>query len=121
VAEAPYKPPRAPGELGPAGRRLWRAQTRNIAHGEEELLVVLRACRQEDDNARLEEAAQGEPVYIEGSKGQRVLNPIWAALGQGRLTVQRLLAGVTVIDAVSAGLRRSSAGRNLARQRWNGG
>jgi hypothetical protein len=114
-----YKPPRPAPELGPAGRRLWRARVRDTQHSEEELLTVLRACRQEDDNARLEQAAIEEPVYIEGSRGQRIINPIWAELRQGRLNVQRLLAGVTVIDEAGKG-QRSSAARRMALARWAG-
>lgn len=126
------RPPRAPSGLGPAGRKVWAAHTKDFESPEgiirrvyrpDELLRLEKGCRQDDENERLQAELASSPVLTEGSKGQTIVNSLFDAIRKGRLATQRLLMGLdpTDVEDVDAGLRKSMAGRRLARTRWNGG
>lgn len=113
-----YKPPRCPPGLGPAGQKLWRTYAAQWELRPDELLTLSRAAKQEDDNARLEQALAAEPILVPGSQNQLIVNGLYAQLRAGRLTAQRLLGVLTVDSDAPAGERKSWAGRKLARARW---
>ena len=113
-----YQPPRCPPGLAPAGQKLWRTYVNQWELRADEQLTLWRAAKQECDNARLEEALAGEPVLVPGSQGQLVVNRLCAELRAGRLTTQRLLGALVADGNEPAGLRKSSAGRKLAKARW---
>lgn len=114
------KPPRAPPGLGAAGKRQWRSAVNRYEFWPHELLGLERACRQADDNAALEVARVGQPVMIEGSRGQLRVNPLYAELRAGRESVNRQMAALGLADALDAdAASRSSAARRLVRARWD--
>jgi len=117
-----YRPPRCPPGLEPPGRRLWRAVTRGFELRPDELTLLEAACRLADEIAVLEAGLVGAPALVAGSAGQERVNPLYGEVRSHRLALGRLLAGLGLADADDdAGLKRSSAGRRLARQRWNRG
>lgn len=118
----PAERPRAPAGLGAPGRTLWRAVTDGYTLREDERQALVAACRTLDELARLEAALKDAPVVVAGSKGQERPNPLFAEVRSHRLALKALLASVGLTDAEAdrhAGAARSSAGRKLARQRWD--
>lgn len=117
-----YKPPRAvPGLRGP-GRKLWRAVVNSFELRPDELVTLEAACRLADEVGVLERGLVRAPALVEGSKGQSRVNPLFPEVRSHRLALGRLLAQLGLAEAdADAGLRRSTAGRRLARLRWNGG
>jgi hypothetical protein len=121
VGDKPGRIPNAPRGLGVAGRQLWRAIVREAEFFAHEEATLTSACKVADEIATLEEALRDSSTWIEGSKSQRKLNPVFAELRAHRLALARLLreAGVAGIDGdESDGLAKSSAGRRLAGMRW---
>jgi hypothetical protein len=87
----------------------------------DELLLLERSCRLEDQVATLETGLAGAPLLVEGSKGQDRPNPLYAEIRAHTLAVGRLLAQLGLADAIDPdGATRSSAGRRMARARWSG-
>lgn len=124
TAKAPVvaRPPRAPGGLRSAAKRLWRTVLGGFELRPDELVVLEAACRLADETADLEAALAAAPAMISGSKGQLRVNPIFAEVRNHRLALGRLLAQLGLADAgADAGSTKSTAGRRLARQRWSGG
>jgi hypothetical protein len=88
----------------------------------DELTLLEAACRLADEVGLLEAGLVGAPALVPGSKGQERVNPLFPEVRSHRLALGRLLAQLGLAEADSdAGLKRSSAGRRLARQRWNRG
>jgi hypothetical protein len=88
---------------------------------EYELLLLEKLARNEDVLGRLEPEAATALIFIAGSRGQLVINPIFEVVRQHRLTSAKLVAQLAFGDAVDPdGKARSSAGRAMARARWNG-
>jgi hypothetical protein len=115
--------PRAPSGLrrGGWGRRVWRRLTKRYQMREDELLVLEKLALNEDVLERLETEAATAPLYIEGSRGQQVQNPIFDLARQHRLTSAKLLGQLGFADALDAdGRAKSSAGRKMALTRWAG-
>lgn len=117
-----YAPPRCPGGLNTAGRRLWRAVTHAFELRADELELLAAAARLADEIVTLEEALSAGPAMVSGSKGQTKPNGLYSEVRAHRLALARLLAQLGLAAAEEdAGQKRSSAGRRLARQRWNRG
>jgi hypothetical protein len=112
--------PSPPRGLKTAGRRLWREVRAAFELRADELRILEAACRLSDELAVLDKALRTAPALTQGSQGQDVMNPLFAAARQHRLALGRLLAqlGLDDADAEHAGQARSAAGRRLARQRW---
>ena len=115
-----HKPARAPAGLGATGRKRWRKLTSAYVWRPDELDALEGYCRQADDTVFLEAAAVGQPAYIEGSRGQQIMNPIFAEIRASRQAEQRLRAALGLADAVDEdGTRRSTAARRMALRRWS--
>jgi hypothetical protein len=114
---------RAPSGLKATGGALWRAVVGEFELRADERAVLAAACRVADDLDRLQAMLAAGPIEVDGSKGQTVLNPIFAEVRQQRLTLARLLSqlGLGDANAVASGLARSAAGRKLAMTRWSKG
>lgn len=118
----PAERPKAPVGLGTHGRALWRAVTDGYTLREDERQALVAAAQTLDELARIEAALKDAPVVVEGSKGQERPNPLFAEVRAHRLVLKGLLLAVGLTDAEAdrhAGAARSSAGRKLARQRWD--
>ena len=107
-----------PVGLGAQGKRLWRRVTSLYALGEHEAEALTSACRTCDDIARLEDALKDAPVMATGSRGQTIVNPLFAEVRSHRLAFARLLSAAG-LDA--GGVEdRGTAARKMARLRWQG-
>ncbi|MCB0862612.1 MAG: hypothetical protein KDB66_05290 [Solirubrobacterales bacterium] len=118
------KAPKPPAGLGDSGRDLWKSIWSDLPKrwelDEREQAVLLAACRQADDVARLEVAADEHGPMTTGSRGQAVLNPAVAEARQGRLALSRLLGQLHLPDddekpVTAASLR----GKRAADVRWD--
>jgi hypothetical protein len=117
-----YKPPRATPGLQAAGRRLWRAVVGSFELRADELVTLGAACHMADEIVALEDALADASVLITGSAGQETVNGLFREARSHRLGLARLLTQLGLAEAdADAGMKRSSAGRRLARQRWNRG
>lgn len=94
----PDKPskPRAPADLGGAGRTVWRRLVSAYAFEEHELAVLETACRQADDVAALEVLIANDGLTVAGSAGQPRLNPAVAEARQGRIAFAKLLGALAL-------------------------
>lgn len=113
---------RAPTGLQAAGKALWRVVQTGYTLREDERQALVGACRTLDELGRLEKALKTAPVVVLGSTGQERPNPLFAEVRAHRLALKGLLLAVGLTDAEAdrhAGAARSSAGRKLARQRWD--
>lgn len=102
-SEGPPKPPPPPAGLANRGRKLWHsigsqlaAEALELDERERELLAM--ACRQADDLAMLETAIKNVGAMVDGSKGQKVVNPAIAEARQARLAISRLLGQLGLPD-----------------------
>ena len=112
-----------PQGLDEAGSGLWEAILSDLPENWEldqrESALLLAACRQLDDVARLEAVIEREGVTAVGSTGQPTVHPAVVEARQGRTTVARLLGQIELPDAeenpqTAAGLRAKRA----AQIRW---
>lgn len=117
------KPPRAPANLGTAGRALWRSVTAEFDFGATELAVLVAACRQADDIVLLEASISTDGATVVGSQGQPRLNAALTEVRQARLALAKLLGALALPDLdddrplTAAQRRASKAGRSSARRR----
>jgi hypothetical protein len=119
--------PKPPEGLQEAGSALWSAI--HAAAGDEfelderESAVLALAARQLDDLAGLEAELRRTGLWVEGSTGQRRLNPLVSEVRQARLTVNRLLGSIALPDGdvaerrTASSLRASRAASSLWAQR----
>jgi len=95
-------PPRPPKGLGTAGRELWKAILDGLEDGwrldARELRLLYSAARCTQEIAELEAAIARDGYTIVGSRGQTVTHPALAAVRALRLTEQRLLRGLELVD-----------------------
>lgn len=115
--------PRPPEGLRTAGKRLWRDIHRQLVEEaeltERETAILLQACKQADDLARLEEAVESGGVEVPGSMGQTRLNPALIELRQGRIVLMRLLGELDLSEPEEpADTARSQRARHAATARW---
>ncbi len=116
--------PRAPQGLGSRGRRLWRSVTRDFEPSASELELLTEACRCLDRVEALEQAMQGAPLTVAGSRGQIVAHPLAADLRAERQLLSRLLAQIELpADDDNGGqwdgLSASQRARKAARAKWD--
>jgi hypothetical protein len=122
TTEPVYKQPRAAPGLRGAGRKLWRAVTNSFELRPDELVTLEAAARMADELTDMQAALIGASVLVSGSAGQETVNALFRETRSHRLALGRLLAQLGLAEADSdAGLRKSSAGRRLARLRWSRG
>lgn len=123
MAEAPKRQrPKAPANLSARGRRLWRDVVGVYDLRADELVVLEQACRESDLIDTMAAALEGEPLTVDGSRGQLVAHPLVAELRQHRLCLRGLLAQLKLPDEGDGAGRganaASVAGRNLVAARW---
>jgi hypothetical protein len=83
-------PPRAPAGLAAAGKKLWRdvLGAYQLTPGEREVLVAL--CFATDQLARLNAELVDAPLTVKGSRGQQMINPLFAEVRAHDKTVETL-------------------------------
>ena len=109
--------PRAPAEIGKAGRKLWRDVTAVVAFDDpREAVALCQACLLADDLGRLREALADSPLIVQGSTGQPTESPLLGAIRQAVALQAKLLASIAVEQDAAD---RSHAGRALVAHRWS--
>jgi pyruvate/2-oxoglutarate dehydrogenase complex dihydrolipoamide acyltransferase (E2) component len=112
-------PPDPPDDLAAAGSDLWRAVMAEWTLRPDQDRLLAAACRTADEIDRMETAlADADPV-VTGSKGQVRPHPLIGEVRQHRLALKQLLHGLGIEDADEGD--GSTAGRKLARARWDRG
>lgn len=102
-------------------RAMWEEYTRDYELNITERETLLEACRLDEVIERMAERMEFEPLMVDGSMGQPVINPIIPELRQYRSTKARLLASIKLPDDPTEGAgERSAAAREAARARWGG-
>ncbi len=95
--ERPPQP--CPRGLDAAGKRLWKRITERWVLDGREAELLEAACRQSDDNRRLERQLESADVLVTGSAGQTRVNPLMAELRSGRVVVEKLLNALSLPPA----------------------
>lgn len=110
----------APKNMGPRGLDFWRKVTGAYELRVDELRVLEEACRTMSLIEKLEEGAASEPLYMEGSQGQQVINPAISELRQQRNTLKGLLLTLKLPDEAEpvGDTPRSTQARDAAKSRW---
>ena len=109
-----------PPGLKPDGRgaRYWSDLLETFEFENASELVALSALvKLKDDEERLEASLKRAGVMVAGSKGQRVLNPVFGELRLNRLGQARLAAQLNLTPAKASA---SEAGRRMALIRHSG-
>jgi hypothetical protein len=118
------KPPRG---LGAHGRRLWRSVAAELAEDGLILTAIERiwlgsACKLVDQAAAVEAELAGAPVYMTGSMGQQVANPLLGELRQLHLAINQTLARIKtdVPEEAPAIVPGVNQARAAIHTRWRG-
>jgi len=122
----------APRSLDAAGKKLWQDITAEYELRPDEYRVLEDACKQADLVDFISDAQRKEPLLIEGSQGQMVLNPLVSELRQHRTTLSNLLTKLKLPDLSSGGEDtgggdapkpaandRATKARDAANARWS--
>jgi hypothetical protein len=114
-------PPKAPPNLGPAGRTLWHsiADVYQLRPDEDRLLID--AAREADLIEALSDGLVDSPLISRGSQGQPVIAPIIPELRQHRMALAGLLKSLKIPDAdggAAEAAERSERGRTNAMVRF---
>ena len=113
------RPPRPPRDLDARGRALWRWVVTAYELDPPELGGFVELARTMDLCERLADELAGQPLTVEGSKGQDVPHPLLGELRQQRDLASRLVARLGLPDdgdaTSNAQYRFAQAG---ARARW---
>lgn len=108
-----------PKDLQPAGRKLWRAVADKYQLRPDELRVLEDACREADLIDLITAGLVGEPLYMKGSMGQKVANPLFAEVRQHRATFASLMRQLALPDeSGEVQSARSAGARKAANARW---
>lgn len=114
---------RAPEGLGAAGRRLWGDISGTYDLRSDELRVLEDTCREADlvaaMQAQIDDA--GFEMFVSGSMGQTVINPIVSEIRQHRAVIQRFLAALKLPDGADEAEAddTTSKARAAATARWS--
>jgi hypothetical protein len=118
-----------PRDLDAAGKKLWRDIAKEYDLRPDEYRILEDACRQADLVDFISSAQRKEPLLIEGSQGQMVLNPLVSELRQHRTTLSNLLTKLKLPDDPTgagegdggkpAGDERATKARAAANARWS--
>ncbi len=120
----------APRSLEAAGKKLWNDIAKEYDLRPDEYRILEDACKQADLVDFISAAQKKEPLLIEGSQGQMVLNPLVSELRQHRTTLSNLLAKLKLPDLSSTGGEgggdptpaandRATKARDAANARWS--
>ena len=86
--------PRMPKGFRAAGQKLWRSVIAEyeLAYEPHKVEILTHACRVSDAIAELERAAAKEPLTVQGSAGQKVIQPLISEIRFQRGLLAQLLA-----------------------------
>jgi hypothetical protein len=119
ASEGHYIPPPAPGYLAEAGVEVWRNVTRQFQLHAGELVILGELCKTADEIAEMEDALDEFGPLIVGSRGQRVINPMYAQIAAHRSLLDRLMLSLALpTDGESVGSRRTPQAKQAATARW---
>lgn len=109
-----------PKNMQAAGAKIWRSVAAKYTLRPDELRVLEDACREADLIDLIQAGLVGEPLYMQGSMGQRVANPLFAEVRQHRATFASLMRQLALPDEPSEGKgsARSIGARKAAHARW---
>jgi hypothetical protein len=85
---------RAPRNLGPEGRKLWRSIVEDYELDQHELALLAVACRTVDRLEDLALALVGAPLTMTNSKGDAVSNPSLIEQRMQAVALTRLIASL---------------------------
>jgi hypothetical protein len=110
--------PRVPAGLSQKAARFWRDVVAKYDLRPDELRVLEDACREVDLIDTLRKGMANSPLYMRGSMGQQVINPIVPELRQHRATLAVLLKHLKLPDESFRQAPRSVGARAAAQVRW---
>jgi hypothetical protein len=103
------RPPRAPKDLGPTGRRFWRTLTTDYDFAHHELAILRAAARTVDRLEALAEAEATADVLIDDPKRGLGINPVIVEQRQASQALARLIASLRIPeDGQSSGAGRGA-------------
>ena len=91
---AATRAPRAPKDLGIAGKRLWSSLHQTLDFDEYELTLLRGACRTADRLEAIAEALETAPLTVTNFKGDEVSNPLLVEHRQQSQSLARTLASL---------------------------
>jgi hypothetical protein len=125
AATEPYHQPMtrrslpAPKDLGVPGVALWRRLTKEFDFNSAEIELAHQLCVTVDEETMMRDELADMGVTVAGSKGQPVLNPVFAQLAVHRKLIDQMIVALSLpIDGESVGRRRSAQAKLNADSRW---
>lgn len=106
----------APKGLGLTGKRLWRDVAGKYELRPDEQSILESACKTADTIDQLQEALEGQPAMVPGSRGQMIAHPLLAEVRMQRIAFSGLLRALRLPDE-NAGATRNQQ-RDAATTRW---
>lgn len=116
--------PRIPAHLGTKATALWRQVIPTYTLRPDELRILEDSCREVDLIERLEKELRAGTLWVKGSTGQEVANPLISEIRQHRTALKALLVSLHLPDelgAVGPASTTSSSARAAAQARWRRG
>jgi hypothetical protein len=112
--------PKAPTALDEHGKALWADIVGKYELRADELRVLEAAGCEADLIDAMQAALSDQPLMIEGSQGQKVINPLVSELRQHRATFAGLLRQLKLPDenSTDVGAALSAKNRAAANARW---
>jgi hypothetical protein len=107
---------RRPAGLGTHGRRFWKSVTEAFRLRPDELVLLESACRTLDIEHDLRAAMVGEPLMVEGSRGQLREHPLLSEARAQRSQLRSLLAALKLPDSDAGAVNQQRA---AAQSRWS--
>jgi hypothetical protein len=109
----------APRGLKTAGKRLWANATAEYEFSSIEAELLKQLCRTVDEIEQLEASLRDGGPMVKGSRGQQVLNPVYAQLCAHRKLADQLAVALALpTEGEVAGQRRSAKAKQAADTRW---
>jgi hypothetical protein len=109
----------APKDLGASGVALWRRLTKEFDFNSAETELAHQLCVTVDEETMMRDELADMGVTVAGSKGQPVLNPVFAQLAVHRKLIDQLTTALSLpLDGEVVGRRRSAVAKQNADSRW---
>jgi len=97
---------RPPRRLETAGQRLWKETLADFELDPAEEAILLQMARLSDDLARMNAELAGAPATIPGSRGQMIVNPLFAEIRLTSLALAKLAKQLNLPQPRVTGGRR---------------
>ncbi|MDC8980682.1 hypothetical protein PR370_01030 [Mycobacterium marinum] len=107
-----------PPNLSEKAARFWRDVVANYTLRPDELRILEDACREIDLIELLRKGMAGQPLYMKGSMGQSVINPVVPEIRQHRATFASLVKQLALPEPGAPEEPRSTRARSAANARW---